>query len=99
MTQEISALKIQNYEEALERKNAEVKYLQLQLHPHFYLNAITTISSLSMRGENEQIQSFIRAPVSYTHLSGMTPEASAGFTSLHTASAIPYCMPRECINS
>lgn len=65
MTQEISALKIQNYEEALERKNAEVKYLQLQLHPHFYLNAITTISSLSMRGENEQIQSFIRALSTY----------------------------------
>lgn len=65
MTQEISDLKIQNYEEALERKNAEVKYLQLQLHPHFYLNAITTISSLSMRGENEQIQRFIRALSTY----------------------------------
>ena len=59
MTQEITDLKIQNYEEALERKNAQLKYLQLQLHPHFYLNAITTISSLSMRGENEQIQRFI----------------------------------------
>ncbi len=59
MTQEITDLKIQNYEEALERKNAELKYLQLHPHPHFYLNAITTISSLSMRGENEQIQHFI----------------------------------------
>ncbi len=65
MTREIKDLKIKNYEEALERKNAEVKYLQLQLHPHFYLNAITTISSLSMRGENEQIQRFIEALSTY----------------------------------
>lgn len=65
MTREIKDLKIQNYEEALERKNAELKYLQLQLHPHFYLNAITTISSLSMRGENEQIQRFIEALSTY----------------------------------
>lgn len=65
MTLEIKDLKIKNYEEALERKNAELKYLQLQLHPHFYLNAITTISSLSMRGENEQIQRFIEALSTY----------------------------------
>lgn len=65
MTQEIKDLKIRNYEEALERTHAEIKYLQLQLHPHFYLNAITTISSLSMRGENAQIQRFIDALSTY----------------------------------
>lgn len=65
MTREIKNLKIQNYEEMLERKNAEVKYLQMQLRPHFYLNAITTISSLSMRGENEKIQEFIQALSTY----------------------------------
>lgn len=65
MTKEIKNLKIQNYEEMLERKNAELKYLQMQLRPHFYLNAITTISSLSMRGENEKIQEFIQALSDY----------------------------------
>lgn len=65
MTREIKNLKIQNYEEMLERKNAELKYLQMQLRPHFYLNAITTISSLSMRGENDKIQEFIQALSTY----------------------------------
>lgn len=65
MTEEIKDLKIQTYEETLERKNAELKYLQMQLRPHFYLNAITTISSLSMNGKNEQIQQFIAALSAY----------------------------------
>ncbi len=65
MTTEIKDLKIQTYEETLERKNAELKYLQMQLRPHFYLNAITTISSLSMNGKNEQIQQFIAALSAY----------------------------------
>lgn len=65
MTQEIKELKIQTYEETLERKNAELKYLQMQLSPHFYLNAINTISSLSISGKHQQIQEFIVALSAY----------------------------------
>ncbi len=61
MTQEIKDLKISTYEEKLERQSAELKYLQMQISPHFYLNAINTISSLSMRGQNKEIQQFIAA--------------------------------------
>lgn len=59
MVKEIKALKIDSYEEKLERQKAELKYLQMQIKPHFYLNAITTISSLTHQNRNEEIREFI----------------------------------------
>jgi sensor histidine kinase YesM len=59
MVREIKTLKIDSYEEKLERQKAELKYLQMQLKPHFYLNAITTISSLTYQNRNEDIREFI----------------------------------------
>jgi sensor histidine kinase YesM len=65
MTSEIETLKIATYEERLERQTLELNALRLRLRPHFYLNAISTISSLSMRGSNHDIQKFVAALSEY----------------------------------
>lgn len=65
MTKEIKSLKIETYEEQLELQKAELKYLQMQIRPHFFLNAITTIHSLTFKSRNEEIRAFIDALSQY----------------------------------
>ena len=43
----------------VERHRNELRYLQLQIRPHFYLNAITTISSLIYQDRKQDARSFI----------------------------------------
>ena len=38
---------------------AKLQYLQLQIRPHFYLNCLKSIYSLSAMGENEKVQKLI----------------------------------------
>ncbi|OMG00500.1 histidine kinase [Paenibacillus sp. FSL R7-0337] len=59
MVSEIKDLKIQSYEEQIEISRAEIKYLQMQIRPHFFLNAISTITSLSYQNKNEEIRRLI----------------------------------------
>jgi len=59
MVREITDLKIQSYEEQIERSRAEIKYLQMQIRPHFFLNAISTVTSLTYQNKNEEIRSLI----------------------------------------
>jgi len=63
MVKEIKNLKISYYEETIELHKAELKYLQYQLRPHFFLNAITTIHSLTYRDQKEEIRAYIDALV------------------------------------
>jgi two-component system, sensor histidine kinase YesM len=65
MIKEIKDLKIASYEEKLAKHKVELKYLQSQLKPHFYLNAINTISSLSLQNKNKEIRKFIMALSQY----------------------------------
>ena len=65
MVSEIESLKILSYEEELEKRKSELKYLQMQIRPHFYLNAINTISSLSLQNKNREIRKFIAALSNY----------------------------------
>ena len=58
---EIMNLKIRNYEKRLELQEADQKYIRLQLRPHFFLNAMTTVASMSESGKNEEIQQYIQA--------------------------------------
>ncbi|WP_248061254.1 sensor histidine kinase [Paenibacillus silvae] len=60
MVHEITRLKIQSYEEKIEKSRAELKVLQMQIRPHFYLNAISTISSLTYQHRNEEIRRMIQ---------------------------------------
>ncbi len=61
MVDEIIGLKIQTYEKKIELQDMELKSIRLQLKPHFFLNALTTISSLSSQSKNEQIKMYIDA--------------------------------------
>lgn len=61
MVDEIVGLKIQTYEKRIELQDMELKSIRLQLKPHFFLNALTTISSLSAQNRNEQIKMYIDA--------------------------------------
>lgn len=63
MVKEIKNLKISYYEETIELHKAELKYLQYQLRPHFFLNAITTIHSLTYKDQKEEIRTYIDALV------------------------------------
>lgn len=58
---EILRLKIQSYEKQLALMDTEQKFIRLQLRPHFFLNAMTTIVSLSRAGKNEEIETYISA--------------------------------------
>lgn len=61
MIDEIIGLKIQSYEKKIELQDMELMSIRLKLKPHFFLNALTTISSLSSQGKNEQIKAYINA--------------------------------------
>lgn len=58
---EILNLRIQFYEKKLELSDAQQKYIRLQIKPHFFLNALTTIASLSFQGKNKDIDVYINA--------------------------------------
>ncbi|MGG6310640.1 sensor histidine kinase [Paenibacillus macerans] len=60
MVREITDLKIHTYEEKIERSRTELKYLQMQIRPHFFLNAISTINSLTYQNKNEEIRMLIQ---------------------------------------
>ncbi len=61
MVDEIVGLKIQSYEKRLELLDIELKSIRLQLRPHFFLNALSTIASLSNQNKSEEIRHYIDA--------------------------------------
>ncbi|MCF0141742.1 MAG: histidine kinase, partial [Parasporobacterium sp.] len=61
MLDEIVGLKISRYEKQVELSDSELRSIRFQIRPHFFLNALTTISSLSLQGKNEEIAKYIEA--------------------------------------
>jgi len=56
MMEQINNLKIDNYERELEVKDLEVKGLQSQINPHFYLNTLNIIYNLAALKEYKYVQ-------------------------------------------
>jgi sensor histidine kinase YesM len=56
---EIFNLKISSYEKQILMSQSELKAIKLQIRPHFFLNALTTISSLSQQNKNKEIKLYI----------------------------------------
>lgn len=56
MTQEVETLKIRVYEEKLMRQNTRMQLFQLQLRPHFFLNALNTILSYARANDYAMLQ-------------------------------------------
>ncbi len=61
MMNEIANLKITEYESKLDLQEERLKGLLMQIKPHFYLNAISTIYSMTYQDKNEDIRIFIAA--------------------------------------
>lgn len=56
MVSNIKKLKIEIYEEKINKQNAELKHLQLQINPHFFLNSINMIYQLAVVKDFEIIK-------------------------------------------
>jgi sensor histidine kinase YesM len=54
-------LRIQSYEKRIELRDMELRSIRLQIKPHFFLNAITTLASLSTQGKNAEIKTYVDA--------------------------------------
>lgn len=65
MMEQIHELKINVYEEKINRQKAELQHLQLQINPHFFLNSLNIIHTLA-RGKNfELIQEMTLCLIQY----------------------------------
>ena len=56
MVSQIEELKIQNYEEKVEKQKLMLDYMTIQIEPHFYLNALNLINTMAQMQDTELIQ-------------------------------------------
>ncbi|MDE7200682.1 MAG: histidine kinase [Lachnospiraceae bacterium] len=56
---QIKKLKINVYENELEKKRFQITFLQHQIRPHFYLNCLTTIGSMAQLEDYQNIESMV----------------------------------------
>lgn len=59
MVKELREQKILTYEETIQKNQAKMQYLQLQLKPHFYLNGLKLLNVLAMEQQTDQMQELI----------------------------------------
>lgn len=59
LIREIKKLKINIYEQELDKKRFQITFLQHQIRPHFYLNCLTTLGSMVQLGNYEEENSMI----------------------------------------
>lgn len=65
MLQQIRSLKIDVYEEQISKQKAKLQYYQLQINPHFVMNALNMIYNLSEVKKYQIIQEMTLALVKY----------------------------------
>lgn len=65
MVEEITHLKIDVYEERLRTQKAELKHLQTQINPHFFLNTLNIIFQLADLKHYELVKKTVRLMVQY----------------------------------
>ena len=61
MMDTIVQLRIQEYEKRIQLQETELKYFQMLIRPHFFLNAVATIHSMSFENKGKEIRAFISA--------------------------------------
>lgn len=65
MITQIEELKIHVYEEQLSKQQAELKHLQLQINPHFFMNSLNILYNLAQVKQFELIQDMTMCLVHY----------------------------------
>lgn len=65
MITQIESLKIDVYEEQLQKQRAELKHLQLQINPHFFMNSLNILYNLAQTKQNDLIQDMTMCLVQY----------------------------------
>lgn len=75
MVSEIRNLKIENYEKELDIQRSYLQYLQMQVNPHFYLNALNIIYSLAQVGKYTLIQEMTMSLVEYSRYMFRSPKS------------------------
>lgn len=65
MVEEIHNLKIDVYEERLNAQKAELKRLQTQINPHFFLNTLNIVHQLAELKRNDLVKKTVRHMVQY----------------------------------
>jgi len=65
MMEETHKLKISIYEERLKERQTYLDYLQIQIHPHFFLNCLNLIYSLAELRRHDKIKEFSLSLVKY----------------------------------
>ncbi len=66
MISQVKHLRMDIYEHQLEEKKLQLQYLQLQMNPHFYLNALNIIYSMAQVQDYETIQELTSSLVEYS---------------------------------
>ena len=61
MVQTILEMRVEKYEQELRMKDVQLKYIHMQLKPHYFLNALSTINSMVYQHEEENVHTFIQA--------------------------------------
>ncbi|QHW33947.1 HAMP domain-containing protein [Paenibacillus rhizovicinus] len=59
MMTEIKDLKIESYEKEMQKQQAELQFLQIQIKPHFYLNVLKNLFGIAEQKKYDQIQEMI----------------------------------------
>lgn len=75
MVSEIKNLKIKNYEKELDIQKSYLQYLQMQVNPHFYLNALNIIYSLAQVKDYATIQKMTMNLVEYSRYMFRSPKS------------------------
>lgn len=65
MTRQLNEAKIQSYEDVIEKQKLRLSYLQMQIRPHFFMNALTTVSNFARLGKQEELDRFISYLAAY----------------------------------
>ncbi|MFD2329210.1 sensor histidine kinase [Cohnella sp. GCM10020058] len=65
MSSQIEALKINVYEEQISKQRAELKQLQLQINPHFFMNSLNILYNLAQVKQYGLIQEMTMSLVQY----------------------------------
>lgn len=61
MLETIINMRVEQYEREIEIKDVQLKYMHMQLKPHYFLNALSTINSMAYQKQEAEIHQFIQA--------------------------------------